>query len=131
MTDAVIPDDVKRFIADHIESAEQLDALVLLHTQREREWTAEAVSQAIYTVPQSAERTLRRLEEQGFAATVGGTPEAPAFRYAPADADTDRRVGQLAAAYRTNRVEVVKHLFASRVDPVKSFADAFRLRKDR
>ena len=122
-----IPDGVKRFIAEHIESAEQLDALMQLYLQREREWTPEALSQAIYTVPQSAERSLARLAELGLAA-AGGSPHAPTYRYAPADAETDRRVCELAETYRTQRVEVVKHVFASRADPVRSFADAFRLR---
>lgn len=129
MTGLDIPDDVKRFIADHIESAEQLDALVLLHTQRDRAWTAEALSQAIYTVPQSAARTLERLAELGFAAS-DGAPD-PAYRYAPTSAEADARVSEVARTYRTNRVEVVKLVFAARVDPVRSFADAFRIKKDR
>ncbi|HEX2204117.1 MAG TPA: hypothetical protein VHG91_12490 [Longimicrobium sp.] len=125
-----IPEDVKRFLADHIESAEQLDALVLLHTQPQRAWTAEAVSQAIYSVPQSAARTLASLEAQGLAAS-DGAPN-PAYRYAPGNAENDARVRAVAEAYRAHRVEVVKHLYAARAepDPVRSFADAFRLRKD-
>lgn len=122
-----IPDGVQRFIADHIESAEQLDALMQVYLQRERDWTAEAVSQAIYTVPQSAARTLARLAELGFLSVSGG-PHAPVYRYAPAGPEADRRVEELAETYRTQRVAVVKHVFASRVDPVRSFADAFRLR---
>ena len=122
-----IPDDVQQFIAEHIDSAEQLDTLVLLHTHPEREWTAEAVSQAIYSVPQSAVRSLEALQARGFVASTS----PGAWRYAPGNAENDRRIRELAATYRANRVEVVKHVFATRVDPVKSFADAFRLRKDR
>ena len=130
MTDPQIPDGVKRFIADHIESAEQLDALVLLHGSPERAWTADALSQAIYTVPQSAAKTLARLAELGFAEAAGGAAD-PAYRYAPSTPEADRTVAELAAAYRANRVAVVKLVFEPRADPLKSFADAFRLRKDR
>lgn len=125
-----IPDDVKRFLAEHIDSAEQLDALVLLHTQPERAWTAEAVSQAIYSVPQAVARTLASLEARGFAVSNGAAD--PAYRYAPGNAENDARVRAVAETYRAQRVDVVKHLYAARAepDPVRSFANAFRLRKD-
>ena len=123
-----IPSDVQHFIAEHIDTAEQLDALVLLHTQPEREWTAEAVSQAIFSVPQSVALTLAALERKGFAVRAGA--ELPAYRYAPGNQDNHRRVGALAEAYRANRAAVVKYVFATRADPVRSLADAFRLRKD-
>ncbi|HYH83177.1 MAG TPA: hypothetical protein VEX86_25500 [Longimicrobium sp.] len=125
MADPAIPDDVQRFLAEHVDTAEQLDALMLLHGQRDRAWTAESLSQALFSVPQSAALTLERLRESGWAAAEGGG----AFRYAAADAD-DRRIAQVAGAYRTNRVGLMKHLFARRVDPVRSLADAFRVRKD-
>ncbi|HEU4452020.1 MAG TPA: hypothetical protein VFR81_03135 [Longimicrobium sp.] len=122
-----IPEDVRRFITDHIESAEQLDALVLLHSQPQRAWSAEEVSQAIFSVPQSTARSLEALERGGLAAGEG---HPPAYRYAPGNAETDARVAAVAAAYRANRVEVVKLVFTPRPDPVRSLADAFRLRKD-
>lgn len=128
MPGSTIPEDVQRFIADHVETAEQLDVLVLLHTHPEKEWTAGAVSQAIFSVPQSVARTLERLERHGFARGDGAEP--PAYRYAPGNAENDRRVRAVAEAYRANRVEVVKLVFAPRADPVRSLADAFRLRKD-
>lgn len=125
---SIIPEDVQRFIADHVESAEQLDTLVLLHANPGKTWTAETVSQAVFSVPQSAARTLDALERNGFARRDEGEPGG--YRYAPGNADNDRRVHALAEAYRTNRVEVVKLVFAPRADPVRSLADAFRLRKD-
>ncbi len=122
-----IPEDVQRFITEHIEAAEQLDALMLLHAHPQRTWSAEEVSQAIFSVPQSTARSLERLTQRGLAAGEG-TP--PAYRYAPGNAETDARVAAVAAAYRANRVEVVKLVFTPRADPVRSLADAFRLRKD-
>jgi DNA-binding IclR family transcriptional regulator len=124
---AAITEDVQRFITGHIESAEQLDLLMLLHAQQGRTWSAEEVSQAVFSVPQSVARSLERLAEHGLAASEGAPP---AYRYAPGNAETDARVAAVAAAYRANRVEVVKLVFTPRADPVRSLADAFRLRKD-
>ena len=127
MPDPEIPEDVQRFLAEHVESAEQLDALMLLRADPARAWTADALSQALFSVPVSAARTLERLEERGFAARGGGDPAA--FRYR-AEGPDEPRVERLAAAYRANRAGVIRQLFARRVDPVRSLADAFRLRKD-
>ncbi|HET7229045.1 MAG TPA: hypothetical protein VFJ16_03550 [Longimicrobium sp.] len=109
-------------------SAEDLDALMMLQGQPDRVWTCESLSQAIFSVPQSAALTLERLEGRGLAVPLGGEP--PAWRYAAAG-EKASPAGELAAAYRANRASVIKHLFAQRVDPVRSLADAFRIRKDR
>ncbi|HEX8905393.1 MAG TPA: hypothetical protein VF771_11150 [Longimicrobiaceae bacterium] len=127
MADPAIPEEVQRFLAEHVESAEQLDALMLLRSDPSRGWTPDALSQALFSVPQSAARTLEGLAALGFAASDGGDP--PAYRYAAAGADA-QRIDAVVAAYRANRAAVIKHLFARRVDPVRSLADAFRLRKD-
>ncbi len=127
MADPAIPDKVQRFLADTVESPEELDALMLLFRERDRAWTAEALSQALFSVPQSAELTLQRLAARGCAVAAGGDP--PAWRYA-ASASHDEQVAALAHAYRADRAGVIKHLFARRADPVRSLADAFRLRKD-
>jgi hypothetical protein len=126
LPDPEIPDDVQRFLAEHVESAEQLDALMLLRADPARPWTADALSQALFSVPLSAARTLERLESRGFA--LRGEGEPAAFRYRAGGPD-EPRVERLAAAYRANRAGVIRQLFARR-DPVLSLADAFRLRKD-
>jgi hypothetical protein len=46
--------EVRSFIHKHIDAAEQLEILMLLQREPNREWTPEDVSRAIYTVPASA-----------------------------------------------------------------------------
>jgi hypothetical protein len=118
--------DVRTFLAEEIDSAEQLEILLLLHRESEKAWTALDVSQAIYTVPASAVMRLERLVSTGFATSSGGAD--PRYTYAPSSAALRERVDQLAQAYRSDRVSVIKHIFASPPDPVQSFSDAFRLR---
>jgi hypothetical protein len=124
LPDPRIPHDVQQFLAEHVDSAEQLDALMLLRADPARAWTCEALSQALFSVPQSTARTLERLAAHGFAAVDGG-----AYRYAAPPGD-EPRLAALAEAYRADRAGVIKHLFAGRRDPVRTLADAFRLRKD-
>lgn len=123
-----IPDDVRRFLDERIESAEQLDILLLLAGAPDREWTARDVSQAVYTVPASATLRLESLVAAGLLAS-SGTGD-PAYRYAPASDALRASVQRLAEVYRENRVVVITSLFQKPASPVQSFADAFRLRRD-
>jgi hypothetical protein len=121
-----VPAEVRRFVAEHIDAAEQLEMLLLLYRGRDRPWTALDVSQAIYTVPAAATMRLESLVAAGFLTSTGGAD--PAYQYAPASEELDRQVAQLAAAYRADRVGVIKLIFLKPNDPMQSFADAFRLR---
>lgn len=129
MTDPGVPEGVQRFIADNIDSAEQLELLILLHDNPAQEWDPESASKAIYTVPQSAELRMRELAARGLITQTD--EQGPRFRYAPGSTETERQVRELASAYRTRRVAVINLIYARPADPVRSFADAFKLRKDR
>ncbi|CAN5729898.1 hypothetical protein BH23GEM6_BH23GEM6_21640 [soil metagenome] len=118
--------EVRRFLAERIDSAEQLDILLLLAKQAERDWTALEVSQAIYTVPASATMRLESLVSAGFVTSSGESD--PGYRYAPESDPIRQQIAALAEAYRSDRVSVIKFIFAKPADPVQSFADAFRLR---
>ncbi|HEV2147703.1 MAG TPA: hypothetical protein VGR37_09905 [Longimicrobiaceae bacterium] len=126
MKPGAVSPEVAHFIAEHIDSAEQLEILLLLQRDPEKTWTALDVSQAIYTVPASATMRLEGLVAAGFVTSTGGAD--PHYRYAPGTEQLRRQVEVLAAAYRADRVGVIKLIFSRPPDPVQSFADAFRLR---
>lgn len=126
MSEGPVSPDVARFISEHIDAAEQLEILLLLHREAGKQWTARDVSQAIYTVPASATLRLEALAASGFAASTGGAD--PSYRFAPRTEQQRRQVESLAEAYRKDRVAVIKLIFSKPPDPVQSFADAFRLR---
>jgi hypothetical protein len=121
-----VPPEVRQFLAQHIETAEQLEILLLLHRGGEREWTALDVSQAVYTVPASATMRLEGLVSRGFVSSTGGAD--PCYRYEPRSEQLRAQVEALAEAYRVDRVGVIKLLFDKPPDPLQSFADAFKLR---
>lgn len=119
-----ISDRVARLIAEHISSVEQLETLLLLRSEPERPWTAAEIGSTLRTLPESVALRLADLEGHGLA-----EPSGDGHRFAAtAPADT---VDELAEAYRTRRVAVIAMIFAEpEDDPVRSFADAFRLRGD-
>ena len=122
------PDDVRRFILAHINSVEQLEVLLLLRGAPDREWTAAAVGQALYTSPAAAAKRLTDLAAGGLAAVLPG--DASTYRYLPADDARRLMVDRLAEAYTQRRVAVVSLIYSKPNDQVQAFSDAFRLRKD-
>ena len=126
MAEVNLSPEVREFVTAHIESAEQLDILLLLQREPEREWTAMDVSQAIYTVPASATMRLESLVAGGFLASSGGSD--PKYTYRPSSDRLRNQVAELATAYTKDRVAVIKLIFAKPMNPVESFSEAFRLR---
>lgn len=126
MSQAEIPEPVRAFVAQNIDSAELLETLLLVHSGGDREWRPEEVARTIYTVPAGATRRLEQLVEMGLAASNGAMN--PSYRFAPSTAALRGQVDQLAAAYRENRVGVINLIYNRPPDPLRSFSDAFRLR---
>lgn len=128
MNQTDIPEVVKSFIAQHIDSAELLETLLLVHSDPGRGWTPEEVASSIYTVPAGATRRLEQLVEMGLA--TSNDAGNPTYRYAPSRPALAEQVDALAQAYRRARVPVINLIYNKPPDPLRSFADAFKLRKD-
>ncbi|HEX2207310.1 MAG TPA: hypothetical protein VHG93_06480 [Longimicrobium sp.] len=128
MSQADIPETVRSFVAQHIDSAELLETLLLVHSDAARAWTPDEVARSIYTVPAGATRRLEQLVSMGLAAS-NNAPD-PAYRYAPSRPALAEQVDALAEAYRRARVPVINLIYNKPPDPLRSFADAFKLRKD-
>lgn len=76
--------------------------------------------------PQTVERCAADLVS---ARLVSHDPAARSYRYAPPNVDR-ATVDELSSLYHQRPVTLVKLVYAQPPNPVKSFADAFRLRDD-
>ena len=121
-----ISEPVRRFIAQHVHSAAQLEVLLPLRAVPDREWSIHDVARAQVSTPDMAERMLEDLFSRGLVAR--GT--AGHFRYAPPDLFVSV-IDDLAEAYATRRVAVVGLIFSKPSSAVTGLADAFRIRRDR
>ncbi|WP_170229266.1 winged helix-turn-helix domain-containing protein [Polyangium fumosum] len=125
-----LPDEVARFIADHITSVEQLEILLLLRGAPDDAWTARAICEALRTSEQSVIRRLADLEASGLVASRPGS-KVPVYRYAPATPSLDEGVARLSAAYTELRYKVLDSIFSNPISDLHVYAEGFRFRKDR
>ncbi|MFE8604805.1 hypothetical protein [Archangium violaceum] len=123
-----LPEAVRRLIADHIDSVEQLEILLLLQQHPERSWTAELVARELRISPLSAGDRLKDMARSAILSRLQGS-EAE-YRYAPVSPEMVEAVAGLATAYSERRVTVINLIFSKPVDKIRTFADAFRLRRD-
>jgi predicted transcriptional regulator len=136
VVDDGIPARVKQLITEHVDSVMQLEVLLLLAGQAgqaARVWTAAELAQHMRVDAAWVESTLRGMTGKGLVAVTdaSGGGGVPQFRYEPRTAELGAAVNELAEAYADRRVTVISLIFAKPTDKLRSFADAFRLRKDR
>lgn len=112
------------FVNKHITSVEQIEVLLILLANREREWTIDEISAILRSSPNSIQSRLDALIKTGLAA---GSPEQ-GYRY-KASGRLHRMVEMLKDEYTARRFSVIELIF-SRPDPLLTFADAFRFRED-
>jgi len=116
---------VLSFIDRHIESVEHLEILLLLASQ-DRTWTAAEIFQKIQSSPASVEQRLESL----VTASLLDKDAQNKFRFSPKNEQTRHIVMDLAEAYRTRRVRIIEAIYTRKTDAVRTFADAFKFRKD-
>ncbi len=121
-----IPDDVRCFILDHIVSVEQMETLLLLRAERHREWTAAQVAMELRTSALSAGNWLADLERRGL--LVG---EKEHYRFAPTTEVLEASVEGLSRIYPERRVTVIELIFSKPNDVIRTFAEAFKLRREK
>lgn len=123
-----IPPDVISFIADHIESVVQLEVLLLLQATPATEYAAVELAKKLAIDPVWAEGQLTNLCNRGLLTST--PPPNSLYRYAPKAPELDRAARGLAQAYADRRVSVISAIFSKPSEQIRSFADAFKLRRD-
>lgn len=102
--------------------------LLLLHAQR-KAWSAEEVSQELRIDPTSAADRLADLHVRGV--LTMSEASGPIYRYQPQIPGFEPTVNNLAKSYQEYRVTVISLIFSKPIDKIRTFADAFKFRKDK
>jgi hypothetical protein len=120
-----LPDDVRVFLHQNIDSVEQLEVLLLLWRTPDRGWTSEEVAIAVYSHPSSVVRRLAMLLGQGLLRER----QPGCYQYAPRTVELHQTVTQVDRMYRERRVAVITLIASKPIENVRAFSDAFRIRK--
>jgi hypothetical protein len=123
MAEGEIPDRIRQFIARHIDSVGQLEALLLLRSIAEPLELAR-VARRLYINEAETKPILERLCASGLLeATRAG------YRYQCSTEELRQLVDELAYLYGRKLIPVT-HLIHAKSPRIREFADAFRLKKD-
>lgn len=127
MTGSDLPDIVRALIVAHIDSVVQLEVLLLLQADPTRARTAAEVARELRIDATWVAGQLRQLCDAGLLSCTD-QPDT-SYAYAPRTPELRDAANELAKAYTERRVTVISLIFSKPVDPIRSFTDAFRLRR--
>jgi hypothetical protein len=124
MADLFVPDEIREFILKQIDSVAQIEALLLIRSNSAERWTASQIAARLYIDEVDAADALERLCAAGLLVFIEG-----AYGFDGLSAENALLIGKLAAIY-TRQLIPVTNLIHSKPRRIRSFADAFRFRKD-
>jgi hypothetical protein len=125
MSENEIPTEVKDFVFHSIDSAEQLDIILLLHSYEDRAVTVKDISDVLRSSPNSIETRLKKLIELRLI-TSENKSESQKFRFNFENAQAVHLVSSLAEVYKSHRYGILEIIF-SPLKKSRDFADAFKL----
>lgn len=126
MSEGPIPKGISDLIARHVRSVGHLEALLFLHSTPGRWCSAEEVAKEMRTNPAYAEQQLKDL--LGPVKRQDGEPVR--YCYEKGDDAHDAAMAQMAELYRSHRHALINAIYAQPIEAIRSFADAFKLKKD-
>lgn len=124
MADDPIPEDVREYVLNHVDSIAQLEALLLLRAQPGEAWDLVKMARRLYISEPEVSEAVALLVNSGLVIVDQGH-----FSYRPAPGIGDL-IERVLATYRRHLIPVT-NLIHSKPPRIRQFADAFRFRRDR
>ena len=124
MAQAEIPRQVRRFIARHIDSVGELEALLLLRSVPGEAWDVPHIMSRLYIDEAETTRILDRLCRSGFLVCTDR-----GYTYQCTTEDLQRAVDEVADFYARHLIPITNMIHA-KSRRIREFAEAFRFRKE-
>jgi hypothetical protein len=122
-----VSSEVAAFLRAHVESYEELEALLMLHRNRARVWSPRAIATTIGASESDVLSALDALVRRGLVLRVAA-PERTEYKFI-ADGVASDLVARLAEAYTNDPIGVMRLMSANAIARVRSdlhaFSDAF------
>lgn len=117
--------EIQHFISFHIKSVAELEALLVLYRFKPQAWTTDQLSQELRSNSTYAHNLLQQLVRTGLAVQTSGSQYA-----LNPDLEVElKMIEELDRRYQTRRLSLIAMIYESPTDKIKTFADAFKIRK--
>ena len=123
-------EELRRFLAEHVEELDELVVLAFLETRGSEGAPLSAVVEAVPFTEATARAVLERLAARELVSCSALEPAE--YRFAPADPATRAELERVFTTYRENPIVVMNLMTANAIERVRTaalrtFADAFRI----
>lgn len=122
-----IPENVKQFLTNCIESVGQLEVLFFFLASPQKEFDSSLISKELRSHPTSALNQMIHLSEHGV---LKKTKDPDLFIYSPKNSDLHETITRLYKEFHEKPVKIISFLYDKPQDKLKDFANAFKLKKD-
>lgn len=122
MSSPDIPESVRQFIFDHIDSAEQLEILFFMRRQPANWWSAKQISDEFRSNEASIAARLSRLRVSGY--VQEHADGSGIYRYVPQTAEMEAVLTSVAETYKLRPHKILELIFSS-AKKARHFANAF------
>jgi predicted ArsR family transcriptional regulator len=114
---------------DHIETIDQLEILRVLGEDREKEWDSAALAGEVQAEPQAVRAHLAAMHARGLLMTTT-RGAGLSCRFGVSTPELEDLVSRVLQTYKERPVTMIKMVYERAKDPLRAFADAFRIRKE-
>lgn len=119
-----LPAELREFLARHVDSIAQLEALLLLRGAPGAVWDAKSTAKRLYIGDQEATETLAHLAAHGLISS-----DAAGYKFGPQTHELSGMVDLLTEHYKRHLIPIT-NLVHAKPRRIRQFADAFKLKKE-
>jgi hypothetical protein len=124
-----LSEGIRIFLENCIDSVEQLEVLLLLHAEPEREWSLAEIIAELRSTENSIKQRLANLYSRKVLAPP--EPGSTTHRFRVVAPETTPIIDELAEHYRIRPNRVIDAIYARPTKALRDLADAFRIWRGR
>jgi DNA-binding transcriptional ArsR family regulator len=124
-----LPEEIKRFMDESIESVDQLEILRILGEDPQEEWSVPLLASKVQVEPQTLSSHLAALNSRGLLRAVQRGSDF-FCQYGPQTPELEDRVNRLLQLYKERPVTMIRMVYERASKVLQTFADAFKIRKE-
>lgn len=119
-----VPEEVRRFLIQHVQTIAELEILLLVSASPERAWTVKEVYKALLNNEALVEKALASFTQRRLVQKT----EAGAYQFSSV-AEIKGLMQQVAEIYRNRPARIVQLIYETPASEIEEFARAFKIRK--